>query len=69
MNLQELSWRNYNQLMPGVFLSAEHHKLGTNALAKVQLCAELKQQKEVEAAQDEEEKLRQKVLVVHQMTK
>jgi len=60
------------RLKVGVFVSAGHHELGTTALAKVQLYAKLKQQKEVEAAQkkeDEEKKLRQKVLVVHQKDK
>ena len=57
-----------SRLMVGVFVSAGHHELGTTALEKVGMCAELKRQKEVEASQtkeEEEEKLRQ-VLAVRQ---
>ena len=58
-----------SRLMAGVFVSAGHHELGTTALEKVRMCTELKRQKEVEASQkkeEEEEKLRQKMLAVHQ---
>ena len=57
------------RLMAGVFMLAGHHELGTTALEKVCMCVEGKRQKEIEAAQkkeEEENKLRQKVLAVHQ---
>jgi len=58
-----------SRLMAGVFVLVGHHKLGTTALEKDHMCVEAKRQKEIEAAQkkeEEENKLRQKVLAVCQ---
>ena len=57
------------RLTAGVFVAAGHHELGTAALEKVRACVELKRQKELEAVRkrdEEEEKLRQKVLAIRE---
>ena len=59
---------NASRLMAGVFIAACHHELGIAALEKVRACVELKHQKELELIRkrdEEEEKLRQKVLAIH----
>jgi len=58
-----------SRLMAGVFVATGHHELGLTALEKVIACHELKHQKELELIwkrDEEEEKLWQKMLVVHQ---
>ena len=58
---------NASRLMAGVFIAACHHELGIAALEKVRTCVELKHQKELELIRkrdEEEEKLRQKVLAI-----
>ena len=58
-----------SRLPAGLIVSAGHHKLGRMALEKVQQCVKVRRQKEVESVrkkEEEEERLRQKVLAVHQ---
>ena len=57
------------RLTAGVFIAAGNHELGMTALQKVRACVELKCQKELKALpkrDEEEKKLQQKVLAVHQ---